>query len=67
MTTGSSVSSGITVAIAVGFIAFSVGIGLFVWQQLDQMGANLNLRLVAMGGVITVLGILAARLFARIE
>jgi hypothetical protein len=67
LTTGSKVSSGITAFIALGFVAFSFGVGLLAWQELDRLNADMNLRLVAMGGMIMLLGILAAKLFSRIE
>lgn len=67
MTTGSTISSVVTAAIVIGFLAFSVGVGLWTWQELDQFGASFVVRLVVAGFLILILGILASKLFSRVE
>ena len=67
MTTGSSISLAITAAIAIGFLAFAFGVGLWAWQQLDQFGAGSILRLVVAGFLVLMFAILASRLFSRVE
>lgn len=67
MSAGTKISSAVTVAIALGFIAFSFGVGLWAWGKLDQVGADPVTRLIIAGFLILIFGILASRLFARVE
>jgi hypothetical protein len=67
LSAGAKISSAVTAAIALGFIAFSFGVGLWAWEKLDQAGADSVTRLVIAGFLILVFGVLASRLFARVE
>ena len=67
MSTGAMISSAATAAIAFGFIAFCFGVGLWAWGKLDQAGADSVTRLIIAGFLILIFGILASRLFARVE
>lgn len=67
MTLGSSISAAVTAAIVVGFLAFSFGVGLWAWQELDQYGASFVFRLIVGGFLVLIFALLASKLFSRVE
>ena len=58
------IETAVNVAIALGFVIFAAGVGIWVYNFCVRFGLSLEITLVIFGLMVIVLGLFAAKIFS---
>ena len=60
------IETAVNAAIALGFLAFAAGVGIWVYNFCIRFGLSLEIILLIFGLMIVVLGLMAAKIFSKV-
>ena len=60
------IETAVNVAIALGFIVFAAGVGIWMYNFCVHFGLSLEITLVIFGLMVIVLGLIAAKIFSKV-